>query len=103
MIEHKPMTSEKLEYCNQYYQVIFIPECDRKVTENPEGYILHHNYEVRNRKYETVEWIGCDLPSALSVAEQLNSILVNKSWRETYEPDESMFVGLTTDIKGSLQ
>lgn len=61
------------------------------------------NYEVRNRKWDTVEYRGANLPSCLSVAEHFNDILVNKMWETDYEEDDSMYIDLTTDTKGTVQ
>ncbi len=105
-IKHKPVTTESLEHHNTYYQVVVIPSCDRVTFTNSEGQPELVNYEVRNRKYDTVEWVGCNLPSALMVAEQLNDILVHKSWKEgveELETDDFMYVDLTTKNKGSIQ
>ena len=64
---------------------------------------MEGNYEVRNRKWDTVEYRGGNLPSCLSVAEHFNDILVTKAWETGYEEDSEMFVDLTTDNKGTIQ
>ncbi len=82
--------------------MVFIPPKDRKEVLNTEGHVCLGNYEVRNRKYDTVEWSGADLPSALVIAESFNNMLVDKTWKE-YEPDEEMMMDFTTSVKGTVQ
>ena len=101
-IAHDPLKKEMLEHFNQYYQVVFIPEDARQDCFDQEGNPSIGNYEVRSRKYDVVEWRGCDLPSALIIAENFNSILFSQSWREP-ESDRSMMVDLTTKNKGTIQ
>lgn len=82
---------------------MFIPEGNRSECKDPDGSILEGNYEVRSRKWDTVEYRGANLPACLSVAEHFNDILVTKQWETGYEPDQDMFVDLTTDTKGTIQ
>ena len=90
-----------LVHTNQNYQVVFIPEGSRIEAFDADNNSVEGNYEVRNRKYDTVEYRCGNLPSCLSVAEHFNDILTHKMYMNEYEEDESMYVDLTTDDDGT--
>ncbi len=101
-IKHLPLTTEHLVHVNQNYQVVFIPEDKRIEAFDADNNPVYGNYEVRHRKWDTVEYRGGNLPSCLSVAEHFNDILVHEMYMNELEEDEHMVVDLTTPT-GTMQ
>ena len=93
---------ESLVHMNNHYQVVFIPYEERGGAYDQEGHECMGNYEVRHRRFDTVEYCSGNLPAALSVAEQFDNIITNKLYLTTTFGEEDMFVDLTSDEGGGL-
>ena len=78
---------EMLEHTTTYYNVYFIPPNKRKILDSEFGFTTEGNFEVRNRKYGTIEFITDNLPTALTVAEQFNANLEQKMYLNTTSPE----------------
>lgn len=62
------------------YTVFIVPEYDRVVVKGFDGADQVTNYCVVHNVHKTVEYQGADLPTVLSVCEQLNNHMKNKSY-----------------------
>lgn len=77
------LSEESLVHMNGHYLVVYIPEGERDQCTDEDGTHYEANYEVRHRKYDTVDFKTASLASALAVAEQLNNILEEKLYLTT--------------------
>lgn len=71
---------EYLAHSTVWYNVYYIPEGERKEVVDQYNVTLGATYEVRSNKYGVVEYYGTDLLNSLSVAEQLNYGLTEKTY-----------------------
>ena len=90
---------EYLCYQNEYYKVVCVAEEARRLTKDAEGADVEANFEVRNRKYETVEFYSNNLPNAMNVASHFNQVL--RDYDQGVEEDVLM-VDLTNINDGGL-
>ena len=67
---------EHMVHMNNNYLVVFIPSEDRKESHaKVKGFPREGNFEVRHRKWDTVEYISDSLVLALSMAEHMDRVL----------------------------
>ena len=93
------LNKESLVHMNDNFQVVYIPEHERGECKDEDGTYYEANYEVRHRKYDTVDFKTASLASALAVAEQLDNILTNKLYLTTAfggAEEEDFYVDITT-------
>ena len=98
------LDKENLVHMNNHYQVVFIPKDDRDEAYDQEGNEVEGNFEVRHRRYDTVEYRSGNLPSALSVAEQFDNIITNNLYLTSAFADneDELFVTVGKDEEGGL-
>lgn len=74
------LDKESVIHMNRHYEVVYIPPNDRHVAKDVNGFEVEWNFEVRSILYQTVEF-GCDcLPLCLSMAENWDYNLTNRTY-----------------------
>ena len=77
---------------NKHYLVVTVEEHSREDMKDSQGNTVEGNYEVYHQVHGTMEYRSDNLPSALSVAEHFNDIMVGCLYMEK---DQDVFIDLS--------